>query len=160
MRRRLLFLLFLFVFAAVTTAVARADGLSPEEERERDRVQAVSTAPPDVEPLTPPACCELHGPRPPKPPCCSASSCQPRHECKASNPDCDCSSVWPPKYSKQPRGTRERASTGYNGEFVFAASRELIDSPAHPALKAFGFILTVPVDLALLPFALIGGLAG
>lgn len=48
----------------------------------------------------------------------------------------------------------------YNTDYLFALSRGLGDSSLHPAAKVPLFIFTVPLDLALLPFAAIGGFFG
>jgi len=56
--------------------------------------------------------------------------------------------------------TRVRAKQGYNSDYIFGLSKGLADSTLVPALKVPVFILTVPLDLVLLPFALIGGFFG
>lgn len=48
----------------------------------------------------------------------------------------------------------------YNDSYIFAATRGVADSTLVPAAKAPLFLLTVPLDLVLLPFATIGGLFG
>ena len=48
----------------------------------------------------------------------------------------------------------------YNGSYVFGLSRSLADSTIVPAAKAPLFLFTIPLDIAFLPFALIGGLFG
>ena len=48
----------------------------------------------------------------------------------------------------------------YNDSYIFAATRAVADSTMVPAAKAPLFVLTVPLDLVLLPFATIGGLFG
>ena len=48
----------------------------------------------------------------------------------------------------------------YNSGYVFGMTRGVADSAIHPAGKAPLFVLTLPLDLALLPFTLIGGLFG
>jgi len=45
----------------------------------------------------------------------------------------------------------------YDSSYIFAATRGVADSTLVPALKVPLFLLTVPLDLALLPFATIGG---
>jgi hypothetical protein len=52
-----------------------------------------------------------------------------------------------------------RASdSSFNDEYVFGLTRGIADSDAHPVAKILIFPLTVPLDLALLPFEAIGGL--
>lgn len=48
----------------------------------------------------------------------------------------------------------------YNSGYMFALTRGVADSTMHPAAKAPLFIFTVPLDLAFLPVAAIGGLFG
>lgn len=48
----------------------------------------------------------------------------------------------------------------YNSSYIFAVTRSVADSTLVPAAKVPLFLLTVPVDLVLLPFATIGGLFG
>ncbi len=48
----------------------------------------------------------------------------------------------------------------YNGSYIFGLSRSLADSTIVPAAKAPLFVLTIPLDIAFLPFALIGGIFG
>ncbi len=48
----------------------------------------------------------------------------------------------------------------YNGSYVFALTRSVADSTIAPAGQVPLYVLTVPIDIALLPFALIGGLFG
>lgn len=45
----------------------------------------------------------------------------------------------------------------YDSSYLFAATRGVADSTVVPALKLPLFLFTVPLDLALLPFAAIGG---
>ena len=54
------------------------------------------------------------------------------------------------------RGT----DSGYNSDYLFGLSRGLAGSSLAPAIKPAIFIVTVPLDIALFPFALIGGLFG
>jgi hypothetical protein len=49
---------------------------------------------------------------------------------------------------------------GYNSSYIFGLTRGVADSTIHPAVKAPLFFLTVPLDLAFLPFATIGGFFG
>jgi hypothetical protein len=48
----------------------------------------------------------------------------------------------------------------YNSSYIFAVTRSVADSTLVPAAKVPLYLLTVPVDLVLLPFATIGGLFG
>lgn len=54
----------------------------------------------------------------------------------------------------------ERERRIYNPDYLFGLSRGLARSTIVPAAKAPLFILTVPLDIALLPFAAIGGFFG
>jgi hypothetical protein len=47
--------------------------------------------------------------------------------------------------------------SGYNGRYIFALSKGVARSTMVTPLKPPLFILTIPLDIALLPFALIGG---
>lgn len=49
---------------------------------------------------------------------------------------------------------------GFDDRYVFAATRSVDNMDAHPALKYTLFPLTVAVDIAFLPFAVIGGYVG
>ena len=46
---------------------------------------------------------------------------------------------------------------GYDSEYIFGMTRGVSHSTLLPALKPLAFIVTVPLDLVLLPFAAIGG---
>jgi hypothetical protein len=48
----------------------------------------------------------------------------------------------------------------YNGSYIFGLTRGVAGSTIEPAFKAPLFLFTVPLDIALLPFAAIGGLFG
>lgn len=48
----------------------------------------------------------------------------------------------------------------YNAEYIFAVSRAVRDSRVAPAGKVPLFILSMPLDLVMLPFAAIAGLLG
>ena len=48
----------------------------------------------------------------------------------------------------------------YNASYMFGMTRSVAQSTMSPGLKAPLFLLTVPCDLVLLPFAAIGGLFG
>ncbi len=61
-----------------------------------------------------------------------------------------------PRYS--PRDPEPES--GYNSDYIFGMTRGVADSTIHPAVKAPVFLLTIPLDLALMPFAAIGGLFG
>ena len=52
------------------------------------------------------------------------------------------------------------AKSWYNDSYIFAMTRGVADSTMVPAAKAPLFLLTVPLDLVLLPFAAIGGFFG
>lgn len=56
--------------------------------------------------------------------------------------------------------TRVNSNQGYNSDYIFGLSKALADSTLIPALKVPFFILTIPLDLVFLPFALIGGFFG
>lgn len=51
-----------------------------------------------------------------------------------------------------------RQDGSYNDEYVFGLTRGIAESSMHPAAKILVFPMTVPLDLALLPFEVIGGL--
>ena len=56
---------------------------------------------------------------------------------------------------------REPESPGaYNNDYLFAMTRGVSDAPIAPAGKLPLYVLTIPLDLVLLPFALIGGFFG
>ncbi|MCH2170819.1 hypothetical protein MK489_08545 [Myxococcota bacterium] len=46
---------------------------------------------------------------------------------------------------------------GFDSEYIFGMTRAVNHSTLLPALKPLAFLVTVPLDLALLPFAAIGG---
>jgi hypothetical protein len=46
----------------------------------------------------------------------------------------------------------------YDNSYIFGMTRGVANSPMAPAGKAPLFVLTVPLDIAFLPFTLIGGL--
>jgi hypothetical protein len=48
----------------------------------------------------------------------------------------------------------------YNSTYIFGMTRSVAQSTISPAGKAPLFLLTVPLDVVLLPFAAIGGLFG
>jgi len=60
-----------------------------------------------------------------------------------------------PKYKP-----REPEPESYNDDYVFAMTRGVADAAIAPAGKVPLYLFTVPIDLVLLPFALIGGLFG
>ena len=45
----------------------------------------------------------------------------------------------------------------YSGRYFFAMTRGVADSALHPAVQAPLFLLTVPIDIALVPMALVAG---
>jgi hypothetical protein len=61
-----------------------------------------------------------------------------------------------PRY--QPREPKEEG--WYNGSYIFGMTRGLADSTIAPAGKAPLFLFTIPLDIVLLPFTVIGGLFG
>lgn len=48
----------------------------------------------------------------------------------------------------------------YNSSYIFSLTRGVADSTMVPAAKAPLYVLTVPLDLVLLPFTAIGGMFG
>lgn len=58
----------------------------------------------------------------------------------------------------EPAPPQQRSS--YNDAYIFGLTRGVADSAMHPAAKVLLFPITVPLDLALLPFEAIGGLFG
>ena len=50
-----------------------------------------------------------------------------------------------------------RVASAFDDEYVFAATRAVSDMDANPALKVTLFPLTVVVDAAFLPFAVVAG---
>ena len=61
-----------------------------------------------------------------------------------------------PRY--QPREPEKKS--WYNGSYIFGMTRGVAGSTIAPAGKVPLFVLTVPLDIAFLPFAMIGGLFG
>lgn len=61
-----------------------------------------------------------------------------------------------PRY--QPAPIEEKSS--YNSDYLFGMTRGVSHSTIHPAGKAPLFLLTVPLDIILLPVTLIGGFFG
>jgi len=51
----------------------------------------------------------------------------------------------------------EDQDKGYTTEYFFSMSRGIMQSTLDPALKPAVLLLTVPLDIAFLPFAAIGG---
>lgn len=45
----------------------------------------------------------------------------------------------------------------YNGDYLFGMTRGVTNSTIHPAAQVPLLVLTIPLDIALLPFAAIGG---
>ena len=58
------------------------------------------------------------------------------------------------------RSKAEIEAWHYNTDYLFGLSRGTADSALLPAVKPLVFLLTVPLDIALLPIATIGGLFG
>ena len=46
---------------------------------------------------------------------------------------------------------------GYSSQYIFGMTKGVMNSTLEPALKPVVLILTVPLDIAFLPFAAIGG---
>jgi hypothetical protein len=46
---------------------------------------------------------------------------------------------------------------GYSSEYIFGMTKGVMNSTLEPALKPVALVLTVPLDIAFLPFAAIGG---
>mgnify|MGYP007059391096 CR=1 FL=1 len=61
-----------------------------------------------------------------------------------------------PRYQPAPPET----AASWSNAYIFALSRGLANSTLHPAARAPLFLFTVPLDIALLPFGLVGGLFG
>jgi len=61
-----------------------------------------------------------------------------------------------PRYEPAP----VEPESSYNSSYIFGLSRGLADSTISPAGKAPLFLLTVPLDIVLFPFAAIGGFFG
>lgn len=61
-----------------------------------------------------------------------------------------------PRY--QPREPEKKS--WYNGSYIFGMTRGVAGSTMAPAGKVPLFVLTVPLDIVFLPFAVIGGLFG
>lgn len=61
-----------------------------------------------------------------------------------------------PRY--QPREPQPKP--WYNDSYLFGMTRGVTGSTMHPAAKAPLLVLTIPLDIVLLPFAAIGGLFG
>ena len=55
---------------------------------------------------------------------------------------------------------QEEPASWYNASYIFGMTRSVAASTMVPAAKAPLFLLTVPLDVVLLPFAAIGGLFG
>jgi|LWDU01.1.fsa_nt_gi hypothetical protein len=50
------------------------------------------------------------------------------------------------------------APGGYTNEYVFGMTKAVMRSTLAPAVKPMALIFTIPLDLATLPFAVVGGL--
>ncbi len=61
-----------------------------------------------------------------------------------------------PRYQPVPPAEK----SWYNDSYIFALTRGVADSTMVPAAKAPLYVLTVPIDLVLLPIAAFGGLFG
>jgi hypothetical protein len=63
-----------------------------------------------------------------------------------------------PNYVMAARDTLEvEEHGGYTSEYIFGMSKAIMRSTLTPALKPAVLLLTVPLDLVLLPFAALGG---
>lgn len=58
----------------------------------------------------------------------------------------------------KPAPVEEKSS--YNSSLIFGMTRGVAETTIHPAGKAPLYVLTIPLDIALLPFTLIGGFFG
>lgn len=69
-----------------------------------------------------------------------------------------------PAYAPPPPGKpgpyNEAEGPGYNSDYMFGITRAVVNSTIVPAGKVPLFLLTVPLDIVLLPFAAIGGFFG
>lgn len=68
-----------------------------------------------------------------------------------------------PRYPAPPPGDPgpySEEGAGYNAAYIFGMTRSLARSTMVPAAKVPLFVLTVPLDIAFLPFAVIGGFFG
>jgi hypothetical protein len=61
-----------------------------------------------------------------------------------------------PRYEPVPAAPSGQGSS-FNDEYIFGLTRGIADSALHPAAKILLFPMTVPLDIALLPFEIIGG---
>jgi len=66
----------------------------------------------------------------------------------------------PPELQPRYRPVPPEEQSWYNAGYIFGLTRGVAASTMVPAAKAPLFVLTLPLDLALLPFAAIGGLFG
>jgi hypothetical protein len=48
----------------------------------------------------------------------------------------------------------------YNSDYMFGLSRGVANSTWRTGIKPFFFLVTIPLDIVLFPFALVGGLFG
>lgn len=68
-----------------------------------------------------------------------------------------------PRYPAPPPGEPgpySEEGAGYNSDYIFGMTRGVAHSTMVPAAKAPLFLLTVPLDIVLLPFTVIGGFFG
>ncbi len=69
-----------------------------------------------------------------------------------------------PAYAPPPPGEpgpyNEAEGQGYNSDYLFGLTRSTARSTIVPAAKVPLFLFTIPLDIALLPFAAIGGFFG
>jgi hypothetical protein len=66
------------------------------------------------------------------------------------------SSMRPMQASNQTIDMRDD-DQGYDSSYLFGMTKGVADSTMTPAFKPLVFLLTVPLDIVLLPFAAIGG---
>lgn len=68
--------------------------------------------------------------------------------------------AYAPPAPGEPGPYNEAESPGYNSDYLFGITRATANSTIVPAGKVPLFLLTVPLDIVLLPFAAIGGFFG
>ena len=65
---------------------------------------------------------------------------------------------WPDNYVMAARDTVDLESHGgYSSEYIFGMTKGVMRSTLVPALKPVVLLFTIPLDIAFLPFAAIGG---
>jgi hypothetical protein len=68
--------------------------------------------------------------------------------------------AYAPPAPGKPGPYNEAEGPGYNSDYLFGITRATASSTIVPAAKVPLFLLTVPLDIVLLPFAAIGGFFG